>query len=725
MKKSEIKKNLGRKIALALGVGMFSLLPLVQALPAGGQSESATIKVSGSTMDISGAANNVINWQAFSIAKGETVNFDAGNYLNLVKGPDVSNIYGTLKGAGNIFLVNPNGIVFGNGAVINVGSLTASTAPISSVDTKAFLNGNLNIITGSVTEGSDISMALVNVEAANSLVLNAGEVVLQNTAVLDKVTSVTGATDVIIGADGALALTGGQTLKLSNVQNVNRATLVTDLSQITDMSGTYLLAGDVTAGNGFTPIGAVEEDGSLTDKGFTGYFNGLGYKVSGLNVDMRSNELYFGGIGLFSSIGSAVTDFETSETSYKPGFVKNLNIENASVAGGVDNWSHVGGLTGFVRGGSLVSNVAVSGSVSGYYAAGIAGAIQDGSAKLTNVSNAAAISGVEAGGIVAAAMADAVTIEDAKNTGSVTGKTYVGGIVGLLEGIHTAKLSNVYNTGAVTAEDGGTYSADYVASAVGGIVGSASVAQEGTLTITNAYSSGQIVAGDLFTSEWVFDESGSHQVIGDTPYPNTNVGGIVGSATVTEADYSSSPLTNVGSELYYLQGSVKNSTGSIGGTAIGTALSASDLQAKINAVWGGSAASGTDTPSSEPTTPTTPTDTPTTPSTEPTTPTTPTTPTADSQSGSSSRMDVIRDILTELMGSNMSSEQRRSMERDTENNIVAATSNPGRGDRPMAAMPTADTGAAAPAGDSSIVENTDKSASTGGEVNSNDNEDEN
>ncbi|MBQ1869260.1 MAG: hypothetical protein II146_02170, partial [Treponema sp.] len=102
--------------------------------------------------------------------------------------------------------------------------------------------------------------------------------------------------------------------------------------------------------------------------------------------------------------GSAV--FETSEPSYKPGIVKNLNIENASVAGGN---SHVGGLTGFVYGDSLVSNVAVSGSVSGYFAAGIAGAIQVGSAKLTNVSNAATISGVEAGGIVAAAqMADAV-----------------------------------------------------------------------------------------------------------------------------------------------------------------------------------------------------------------------------------------------------------------------------------------------------------------------------
>ena len=252
MKKSEFKKNLGRKIALALGVGMFSLLPLVQALPAGGQSESATIKVSGSTMDISGAANNVINWQSFSIGKNETVSFDANNYLNLVNGPDVSNIYGTLKGAGNIFLVNPNGIVFGSGAVINVGSLTASTAPINSVDTAAFLNGNTNpsILGSSVTEGSDISVALVNVQKADSLVLHAGEVVLQNTAVLDKVTTVNATDTVIIGGvdDGYTSSKIPQSSKmidgaLTLTPIVKGATLVTDLSQITDMSGTYLLAG--------------------------------------------------------------------------------------------------------------------------------------------------------------------------------------------------------------------------------------------------------------------------------------------------------------------------------------------------------------------------------------------------------------------------------------------------------------------------------------------------
>ena len=704
MKKSEFKKNLGRKIALALGVGMFSIMPLVQALPAGGQSGSATIKVSGSTMDISGAANNVINWQSFSIGKNETVSFDANNYLNLVNGPDVSNIYGTLKGGGNIFLVNPNGIVFGSGAVINVGSLTASTAPINSVDTAAFLNGNTTSITGSVTEGSDISMALVNVEAANSLVLNAGEVVLQNTDVLDKVSSVTGATEVIIGADGALDLTLGQISKLP--VDADRATLVKDfkdLSRITNMNGKYLLAGDVDLSSAsFTSLGAAGEETGGMQTAFTGYFNGLGYTVNELS----------GSNGLFAQIGKY--DFDTS--GYSGGTVKNLRLENVDITSASSNGT--GALAGsFIDG--TVSNIYVSGKIVGTanewgmessYHGGIVGSMGGDmggfSATMRNVENTATVTGgtdaCDIGGVVG--MLYGGTITNAKNSGAVDGTYNIGGIVGQTGSAEVTNIKYAYNTGEVNA--GGTTGEYPMPGTAGGIIGAVMAPFSGdsvpAFKVDNAYNSGK-VAGD-------------------------SIGGIIGEVR-SEGELTITPnVTN----SYYVNAS---------DNTYGTSVSAAELQAKVDAIWGGAAASDSGKPSTDPTTdpPTTPADSQSgsssggetaapdsgKPSTEPTTPTTPTTPTADSQSGSSSRMDVIRDILTELMGSNMSSEQRRSMERDTENNIVAATSNPGRGDRPMAAMPTADTGAAAPAGDSSIVENTDKSASTGGEVNSNDNEDEN
>ena len=142
MTKKDFTKALSKKIALALSVGMFSILPYASALPTGAEvtNGNAAVSVNGSTMDITaGTLNNIINWDTFSIAKGEMVNFDANNYLNLVRGSEASNIFGAMNGGGMVFLINPNGILFGEGAAINVNSLTASTRPIDAVDTEAFL----------------------------------------------------------------------------------------------------------------------------------------------------------------------------------------------------------------------------------------------------------------------------------------------------------------------------------------------------------------------------------------------------------------------------------------------------------------------------------------------------------------------------------------------------------------------------------------------------------
>ncbi|MBO9999533.1 MAG: filamentous hemagglutinin N-terminal domain-containing protein, partial [Cyanobacteria bacterium SID2] len=75
------------------------------------------------------------SFQEFNIEEGHTVNFsDPGsieNILTRVTGNNPSNILGTLGtlGNANFFLINPNGIVFGPNAQLNVGgSFLASTA---------------------------------------------------------------------------------------------------------------------------------------------------------------------------------------------------------------------------------------------------------------------------------------------------------------------------------------------------------------------------------------------------------------------------------------------------------------------------------------------------------------------------------------------------------------------------------------------------------------------
>ena len=78
----------------------------------------------------------IINWTDFSIDAGELVRFaqNAGNdsiTLNRVLGSQVSNIQGALQANGNIFLINPNGIVFGAGSQVDVAGLVPTTSELT------------------------------------------------------------------------------------------------------------------------------------------------------------------------------------------------------------------------------------------------------------------------------------------------------------------------------------------------------------------------------------------------------------------------------------------------------------------------------------------------------------------------------------------------------------------------------------------------------------------
>lgn len=84
------------------------------------------------------AANNVIKWIDFSIGAGEKVAFDSHNYLNYVTGHARSDILGTLTGGGSIYIVNLNGILIGDGAQVDVGSLYLSTRNLTTEQLAGF-----------------------------------------------------------------------------------------------------------------------------------------------------------------------------------------------------------------------------------------------------------------------------------------------------------------------------------------------------------------------------------------------------------------------------------------------------------------------------------------------------------------------------------------------------------------------------------------------------------
>jgi filamentous hemagglutinin family protein len=123
--------------ALLIGSGVVAAADL----PAGGVITygSGVIGSSGSQMVINQSSNKLaIDWQSFNIGTGGRVTFNQPGAdaiaLNRVLGTDGSRIMGQLNANGRVFLINPNGVLFGSGAQVQVGGLVASTLDIDPQD---------------------------------------------------------------------------------------------------------------------------------------------------------------------------------------------------------------------------------------------------------------------------------------------------------------------------------------------------------------------------------------------------------------------------------------------------------------------------------------------------------------------------------------------------------------------------------------------------------------
>ena len=177
---------------LALAAVVLGAAGMAHALPEGGQVSAGTgsIGQSGTAMTVNqSSARLSLNWQSFNVASGETVRFVQPNAsaiaLNRVLGSDASAIYGNLSANGQVFLLNPNGILFGKGAQVNVGGLVASTLTLGDADFmagKRVFSGTSNASVtnlGQVTaDGGYIAFLGANVSNQGTLQANLGTVAL-------------------------------------------------------------------------------------------------------------------------------------------------------------------------------------------------------------------------------------------------------------------------------------------------------------------------------------------------------------------------------------------------------------------------------------------------------------------------------------------------------------------------------------------------------------------
>jgi filamentous hemagglutinin family protein len=114
----------------------------VMAGPQGGQVVGGQASISapapGRTQVDQRTTRAIIDWRGFSIGAGEQVDFRQPGRdsvaLNRVTGSDPSSIQGSLTANGQVWLVNPNGIMVGPGGRIDVGGFLGTTSNIRNED---------------------------------------------------------------------------------------------------------------------------------------------------------------------------------------------------------------------------------------------------------------------------------------------------------------------------------------------------------------------------------------------------------------------------------------------------------------------------------------------------------------------------------------------------------------------------------------------------------------
>ena len=191
--------------AVALGVAM-AIASSAYANPTGMSvvAGQATAQTMGNLMQITNTPGAILNWQQFNIDVGQTTQFiqqnAASQVFNRVTGGDVSQILGTLQSNGQVFLINPAGVFFGQGAVVDTAGFLASTLAASDTD---LLNGHLRFNDSTGTAGNIVNQGSLTTHSGGSIVLLAPSI--ENSG--------------IIHADGEVLLAAGHSVTIVDMKH--------------------------------------------------------------------------------------------------------------------------------------------------------------------------------------------------------------------------------------------------------------------------------------------------------------------------------------------------------------------------------------------------------------------------------------------------------------------------------------------------------------------------
>ncbi|BBI99980.1 hypothetical protein FGKAn22_16730 [Ferrigenium kumadai] len=272
---AETARGCGKRTCRRLVAAAFVLCAgQALAAPTGGlvTAGSGTITRSGTTTTIKQTSPNLsLSWQSFDTAPTETVNFvqpsAAAVAVNRIYDTNGTQFLGHLNANGQVYLINPNGILFGAGSQVNVGGLVASTLDIND----ASLNSATRSFSGHGT-GSIVNRGTINggyVAFIGNTVSNQGTIVANGgTAALGAGDAVTltfagnslvklqvdrSTLDNLAENGGLIRADGGMVLMSAGAKNALLASAVNNTGVIEartvqNVNGTIILMGGMAAG---------------------------------------------------------------------------------------------------------------------------------------------------------------------------------------------------------------------------------------------------------------------------------------------------------------------------------------------------------------------------------------------------------------------------------------------------------------------------------------------
>lgn len=227
------------------------------------------------------ASQALLNWQTFNLGKNTTAYFNqsAGGSaahtwvaLNQIWDLSPSQILGSIKAQGQVYLINQNGIVFGGSSQINVGSLfAAATATPAS---QLFVNGLYQTYAGGPGSIVVQSGAQIATNAPQTTTSGGGFVILLGNSVTNAGSITTPNGQTLIAAGKTLLLSQGYSVGASSTTQNTTSTTVGTVAEVTkggEVTNSGLIestTGDITlVGGQVTQAGIAVATTSVAKRG--------------------------------------------------------------------------------------------------------------------------------------------------------------------------------------------------------------------------------------------------------------------------------------------------------------------------------------------------------------------------------------------------------------------------------------------------------------------------